>query len=113
MLVFKDRSVHHIFALERISKFTICSPHSQEENDVAHKGLELGLVHGPPYRWRPAQSPCLQAKAVRQLYFCGSGSDFFKPSLHQFFVVVNHGRTLGKFKEPHHSGWPKFRLEEL
>jgi hypothetical protein len=32
MLVFKDRSMHRIFALERISQFTICSPISQEEN---------------------------------------------------------------------------------
>jgi hypothetical protein len=33
MLVFKDRSRHHISALERISNSTICSPLCQEENN--------------------------------------------------------------------------------
>ncbi len=38
----KDRSTHHFFALERISKFTICSPFCQArsgENTVANSRL--------------------------------------------------------------------------
>jgi hypothetical protein len=38
MLVFKDRSTHHIFALKRIFKSTIYSPLGQEEN--GHQAVE-------------------------------------------------------------------------
>jgi hypothetical protein len=65
MLVFKDRSTHHIFALERISKFTICSPSRPRKIDrqkrveerpfMAVKRTSQESFHAPQARAQPEE----------------------------------------------------------